>query len=420
MDDIQQIIERIFVDESGRVLATLISRLGNFDLAEDVLQEAYLVALEQWPRDGIPPNPVGWLIVTARRKAIDRLRRDNTLEKKQLLLKSLLEQQAPNENSIDEILDERLKLIFTCCHPALSGEAQIALTLRTLGGLSTPEIASAFLVAPTTMAQRLVRAKRKIKDAHIPYRVPPILLLNERLQAVLSVIYLIFNEGYSVTVGDNLIRRDLCGEAIRLSRVLTSLLAQERELFESAEAWGLLALMLLHDSRRETRLNNHDELVILEEQDRTRWNHKQIAEGLAILDKAVHLRHPGPYQIQAAISALHAQSKHPEATDWSQIAVLYARLIEMTPSPVVMLNHAVAIAMAQGPDYGLELLTRLEASQQLENYVPYHAARADLLRRAGQLSTAQESYTKALKLTQNKIERNFFQRRLQEIAIEKD
>ena len=417
MDDIHHIIERTFIQKAGRVTASLMSTLGDLDLVEDMLQEAFVVALERWPRDGIPPNPVGWLTVTARRKAIDRLRRDTTLAQKETILASLLalDQPRQDESAMDEIPDERLKLIFTCCHPALAVDAQIALTLRTLGGLSTEEIARAFLVPTATMAKRLVRAKGKIKAANIPYRVPPLHLLNERLQAVLHVIYLIFNEGYVASQGDALIRHELCHEAIRLNRVLVNLVAQEQTLSESAEALGLLALMLLHDSRRSARLSKTGDLIALDEQDRSRWDDEQIAEGLAILHKAMHLRANGPYQIQAAISALHAQAKHPAATDWPQIAALYGRLARMTPSPVVLLNHAVAIAEAHGIEQGLALLAEPQLAKQLENYVSFHAARAALYRRAGQLTDAHMAYARAIELAQNAVELSFLKRQQQEL-----
>jgi RNA polymerase sigma-70 factor (ECF subfamily) len=351
-------------------------------------------------------------MTVARHKAIDRLRREAALARKQALLQGLAELDELREEDISGgmIPDKRLELIFTCCHPALASEAQVALTLHTLGGLSTPEIASAFLIAVPSMAQRLTRAKRKIKEAGIPYRVPPDHLLPERLTTVLTVIYLIFNEGYAASVGEALIRRDLCAEAIRLGRVLVDLMPDE------AEAAGLLALMLLHDSRREARVGPADELIVLEEQDRSRWNRVEIEEGLAILERVLRWKQPGPYQLQAAISALHAQAKRPEETDWPQIAALYDRLLLINPSPVVALNRAVAVAMADGPEAGLRLLDSLEAEEALHGYHYLPAAQADLLRRAGRLTEARQAYIKALELVGNKAERRFLERRL--IALE--
>ncbi|GAB4581504.1 MAG: RNA polymerase sigma factor [Anaerolineales bacterium] len=413
MSDFQAAIEQIFLDESSRVLAALIGRLGDFALAEDVLQEAFLVAMERWPKDGIPPNPAGWLTLTAKNKAIDRLRRKKTLEKKQEILKTILEEgEDPSET--DTIPDERLKLIFTCCHPALSADAQIALTLRTLGGLTTEEIAKAYLVPLKTMQQRLVRAKRKIQEEQIPYEVPPVDRLRERLEAVLAVIYLIFNEGYAASQGEQLIRTDLCAEAIRLARVLNNLLEQETALGPNAEALGLLALLLLHDSRRDARLTPDGELVPLDQQDRARWDQAKIREGIATLDKALTLRASGPYQIQAAISALHAQATAPDKTDWPQIVALYQHLVTLNPSPVVRLNWVVALAMVDGPARVLGMLDVLE--DDLAEYVPFHAARADLLARAGRVEEAKLAFERAHDLSHNEIERKFFVRRLQEIA----
>lgn len=400
-------IERTFREEHGRVLAALISQLGDFELAEDALQEALVNALERWEVDGVPRNPGAWLLTVAKRRAIDRMRRAAVWERKAAILTPLPVDDEMEIEMDDSIPDERLKLMFTCCHPALAVEAQVALTLHTLGGLSTAEVARAFLVPVPTMAQRLARARRKIRDAGIPYRVPPAELLPERLKALLATIYLIFNEGYVSTGGESLTRPDLCGEAIRLGRVLVSLLP------ESAEARGLLALMLLHDSRRETRLNAEGELVLLDEQDRTRWDQAKIREGIAVLDEALALKDPGPYQVQAAISALHAEAATPDATDWPQIMALYDTLAAMMPSPVVEVNRAVAVAMARGPREGLALLHRIDG---LDHYYPYHAARADLLRRMNQREAAADAYRRALELCGNSAERAYLQRRLDEMT----
>ncbi|HUE99845.1 MAG TPA: RNA polymerase sigma factor [Anaerolineales bacterium] len=401
-------IETTFREEHGRVLAALISQLGDFTLAEDALQDALVSALERWGIDGVPRNPGAWLMTVAKRRAIDRIRRAVTLESKAdtIALHSLVvPEEEPDMDA--SIPDDRLKLMFTCCHPALALEAQVALTLHTLGGLSTQEVARAFLVPVPTMAQRLARARRKIRDAGIPYRVPPADLMPERLDALLAVIYLIFNEGYVSTTGDTLTRHELCEEAIRLCRVLVDLLPQ------NAESRGLLALMLLHDSRREARLTSTGELVLLDEQDRARWDQAKIHEGIAILDEALALSAPGLYQVQAAISALHAEAPMAEATDWHQIAALYNTLATMTPSVVVEVNRAVAVAMALGVQAGMKMLMRLES--QAEGFYPYHAARADLLRRTNQREAAADSYQRALALCGNRAERAYLQRRLDEM-----
>ncbi|MBZ0284008.1 MAG: RNA polymerase sigma factor [Anaerolineae bacterium] len=400
------LIEKTFREEHGRVLAALISQLGDFTLAEDALQDALVNALERWKVDGVPRNPGAWLTTVAKRRAIDRLRRASTQERNAVILDSSAADDE-EEPEMESIPDDRLKLMFTCCHPSLTLEAQVALTLHTLGGLSTPEIARAFLVPVPTMAQRLARARAKIRNAGIPYRVPPADLLPERLDALLAVIYLIFNEGYCATNGDRLTRGDLCAEAIRLCRVLVNLLP------ESAEAHGLLALMLLHDSRRETRLDAAGNLVLLDSQDRKKWDRAKISEGIAILDEAMLLGAPGTYQVQAAISALHAEATTPDATDWQQIAALYGTLAMMMPSPVVEVNRAVAVAMAQSPTIGLIMLHRIEG---VEDFYPYHAARADLLRRTNQREAAADAYERALELCQNSAERAYLQRRLDEMT----
>lgn len=411
----QEVIERIYHEERGRVLATLLSALRDFELAEDALQDALIAALERWDRDGLPQNPGAWLTTTARRKAIDRLRRQSTRDRKQATLDALAALTGDDEMPPEEIPDERLKLIFTCCHPALALEAQVALTLHTLGGLTTPEIAAAFLMPLPTMAQRLVRAKRKIRDAGIPYQVPPAHALSERLDAVLNVIYLIFNAGYAAPLGDALIRHDLCREAIRLARVLTDLLRSDRALQEDAEALGLLALLLLHDSRRGARTTADGDLILLEDQDRSKWDQRAIEEGVAVLDRALALHDRGVYQLQAAVAALHAQAASAKHTDWVQIAALYGVLTQMTGSPVVELNRAVAVAMGYGVNEGLKLIDALEESGALNDYYLFHAARADLLRRAGWLDEALSAYERALNLCQNTPEQQFLQRRIMQV-----
>jgi len=406
-------IEQIYHEESGRILATLIRLLGDFDLAEEAMQEAFALAVEQWPKQGVPGNPRAWLVSTARNRAVDTLRRRISFEKKQDELQRLIEARSvlasQDEAMIDgdPMSDDRLRLIFTCCHPALRVEAQVALTLRTLCGLTTEAIAKAFIAPVPTMAQRIVRAKQKIRDARIPYRVPPIEDLQERLTAVMLVVYLVFNEGYSAALGEALIRRDLCAEGIRLGRLLCELLPKE------TETRGLLALMLLHDSRREERVNANGEIVLLEEQDRSRWNQESIREGTALAQSALRTS-PGPYSVQAAIAAVHANAAKAEDTDWRQIAALYDILRRLQPTPVVELNRAVAVAMAEGPAAGLRLLDELEAKQELNGYYLLPAARADFLRRLNRWADCAAAYRQALALVSNEAERRFLEKRLAE------
>ena len=401
-------VGRLYREESGRILATLIRLLGDFDLAEEVVQEAFAAALEQWPTDGPPRNPRAWVVQAARHKAIDRLRRKARFTQKVDELAAMQSLEGPQGDEEDHtVRDDRLRLIFTCCHPSLSIEAQVALTLRTLCALSTEEIARAFLVSTATMAQRLVRAKQKIRAAGIPYRVPPPELLPERVDAVMTAIYLVFNEGYSATAGDTLVRRDLCAEAIRLARLLHALLP------DRAEPPALLALLLLHDSRRDARTMPEGDLVLLEDQDRSRWDRAEITEGLELVERALHRGPPSAYALQAAIAAVHARAATAADTDWRQIRALYALLLDRFPSPVVALNHAVAVAMCDGPEAGLQLLDSLSARGELEGYHLLPAARADLLRRLGRNREAAEAYRAALDRVTNAAERRFLERRLE-------
>jgi RNA polymerase sigma-70 factor (ECF subfamily) len=396
----------------SKIVATLIRLVGDFDLAEDAAQEAFAAAVDQWRDSGVPEYPRAWIIQTARYKAIDRIRRRTRFEEK-------LESYAASgwaraveepDYDTDEIPDDRLRLIFTCCHPALALEARVALTLRTLGGLETDEIARAFLVPAATMAQRLVRAKRKIRDAGIPYTVPDIKDMPARLDAVLTVIYLIFNEGYAATRGEPLVRTELCAEAIRLGRLVRTLMAPR----PPSEATGLVALMLLHDSRREARIDQAGDLVLLEDQDRSRWDQPQIAEALPLVEEALR-GGPGPFALQAAIAALHCQAARAENTDWPQILRLYDLLEHVQPSPVVSLNRAVAVAMVDGPQTGLALIDVLAATGDLDGYYLLHSARADLLRRTGSSTEAAKSYARALALVANDSERRYLERRLREV-----
>lgn len=399
-----------FREEWGRVVGTLIRLFGDWDLAEECAQDAFERALQRWSRDGLPENPGAWLTTVARNRGLDRLRRANVEATKyeEVLLGSLT---VEGEGDDSDIADDRLRLLFTCCHPALSLDAQVALTLRTLGGLTTAEIARAFLVPEPTMAKRLVRAKSKIRNAGIPYRVPPAYLLPERLVAVLAVLYLLFNEGYSASSGEELVRVDLSQEGIRLARLLVELMPDE------PEALGLLALMLLHDSRRSARVDDQGALISLEEQDRGRWDADLISEGSAVLDAALRRRRPGPYQVQAAIAACHGQARTPAETDWTEIVLLYGRLADMAPSsPVIELNRAVAVAMAEGPEAGLVLVDRLAASGALADYHLLAATRADLLRRLNRNAEAAAAYETARSLAPTAAERKYLSRRLTETS----
>jgi RNA polymerase sigma-70 factor (ECF subfamily) len=408
---LEELVEELYRSESRRVFATLVRLLGDFDLAEEALHDAFRAALEQWPRDGVPGNPRAWLVSAGRFKGIDHIRRrarftpldDEATER----LESLADETAAAAWEGDLIEDDRLRLIFTCCHPALSPDAQVALTLREVCGLQTEEIARAFLTAPPTLAQRIVRAKAKIRDARIPYQVPAPAELPDRLDSVLRVIYLVFNEGYSASSGASLTRHDLCGEAIRLARLLV-------ELLPDPEVMGILALMLLHESRRVARTTPEGDIVVLEEQDRLLWNTALIAEGMSLVERAMASRRIGAYSLQAAISALHAEARTVGATDWVEIVGLYDMLMRADPSPVVELNRAVAVAMRDGPDAGLAIVEAILERGELADYYLAHAARADLCRRLGRTSEALSSYQRALELTRQEPERRFLERRIAE------
>jgi RNA polymerase sigma-70 factor (ECF subfamily) len=409
-------VEEVYRTEWGRIVATLIGLFGDFDLAEEYAQEAFAAALEQWPVSGVPAQPRAWIVQTARHKAIDRLRRRTLFTEKiqPQLARDYTGSTPAKEYEASEIQDERLRLIFICCHPALAPESRVALTLRTLCGLETDEIARAFLVSTTTMAQRLVRAKQKIRDAGIPFIIPETNDIAARLEAVLTVIYLVFNEGYVATRGTSLLRTDLCAEAIRLARLVTSLMRPQAP----AEAKALLALMLLHDARRDARLDEAGEIIILEEQDRSRWNQKQITEALLLLKEATRGA-SGPFALQAAIAAAHCKAARPSDTDWPEIVRLYGQLERVQSSPIVSLNRAVAVAMADGPRAGLVMIEDLAASNDLDDYHLLHAARADLQRRLGLLEEAAKNYARALALVSNASERRFLERRLREVQRDK-
>jgi len=415
--DVAATIDAVYRADWGRIVATLIRHVGDFDLAEECVQEAFAAAVTQWPESGVPDVPRAWIIQTARHKAIDRIRRDGRYREKLTSYVNSGFMRAVEEPDVEEpyyasseIEDDRLRLIFTCCHPALAPEAQVALTLRTLCGLETDEIARGLLVAPTAMAQRLVRAKRKIRDAGIPYVIPGTKDIAERLDAVLTVIYLVFNEGYAATRGSTLVRTDLCAEAIRLGRLLRALIAPQ----VPAEVTALVALMLLHDARRGARIDENGEIVTLEEQDRNAWNHAQIAEALPLAEESMRAT-PGPFAIQAAIAAVHCRAARAEDTDWPEIVRLYGLLECIQPSPIVALNRAVAVAMAEGPRAGLAAIDALTATNDLDDCHLLHAARADLSRRCGMNNEAAKSYARAMELVKNDSERRYLERRLREV-----
>jgi len=404
-------IEKFYREQSGRILATVIGLVGDFDLAEEATQEAFATALEQWPREGMPDNPRAWVVSVARHKAIDRIRRRTRFQERQDELQRLIELDAADDDDAEEsgVPDERLSLIFTCCHPAIARDAQVALALRTLCGLTTEEIARAFVMPTTTMAQRLVRAKRKISAARIPYQVPPPETLAERLEAVMTVIYLVFNEGYVASSGDNLLRTDLSAEAIRLGRILAELMPTH------SEPRGLLALMLLQNSRRDARVDANGDVVLMEDQDRSRWHREEIIEGLKLTTEAMESREPGPHAIQAAIASEHARAARAEDTNWRSIAELYGMLALRRPSPVVELNRAVAVAMAEGPEHGLALIATIQRRGALDEYFLMWSAKGDLERRLGRFKESSESYQRALALAGTAPERRFLRKRLEEI-----
>jgi len=415
MSQASEILEQVFREEYGRIIATLIRQSGSFDLAEEALNEAFVSAAATWERDGPPRNPGAWLTTVAHRRLLDAIRRDKTRTDKQPEIEYETTRLQPfaEPATIEETVgypDDRLRLIFTCCHPSLGRDAQVALTLRTLGGLTTTEIAHAFLLPEATLAQRLVRAKQKIRVARVPYEIPSVERLSDRLTSVQAVLYLIFNEGYAASAGANLVRNDLCAEAIRLARVLCKLLPNEPENI------GLLALMLLQNSRRRARVNDRGELVTLEEQNRSRWDRAEIAEGVRLLERALSMGRVGNYQLQAAIAAVHCEATTAAETDWPQIVALYEELMRLSSSPVIALNHAAAVAMVEGAENGLRLIDAAGASGTLNNYYLFHAARADLLRRLNRLSEAHAAYERALSLTTNLIEQNYIRRRLDETS----